>query len=211
MSESVGAYVAVALAWSAYLALHSAMISVTVTTYLRSALGDGYRFYRLFFNLVALATLVPVVRYTARVPGELIFAWDGYFAVVKWALVAGSVLLFVAGSRHYDMLQFLGVRQIMDGVRHRLINRTGDLDTSGVLGLVRHPYYTATILLFWSGDLTTTTLVVNIVVTVYVVIGTLLEERKLRLEFGDSYRAYQAAVPMFVPWEWGRAKSGRPR
>ena len=80
-----------------------------------------------------------------------------------------------------------------------------------MLGLIRHPYYTATILLFWSGDLDTTGLVINVVVTVYVVIGTWLEERKLVHEFGDRYRDYQRSVSMFVPWKWVRGKVGGAR
>lgn len=208
MNESVRTYLSVALVWSAYLALHSAMISITLINVLRSVLGGGFRFYRLFFNLVAIATLVPVVLYSRGVKGEMLFAWDGYLVVLKWAFIAGSVLLFVAGSRHYDMLQFLGVRQIRSGARQTLINRSGALDATGVLGLIRHPYYTATILLFWASDLDTTALVINVVVTVYVVIGTLLEERKLRLEFGEGYRSYQARVSMFVPWKWVKAKVG---
>jgi len=211
MSESARTYIPVALIWSAYLALHSAMISITATTWLRSILGNGFRFYRLFFNFVALVGLVPVVLYSRSVKGEMLYAWDGYLVILKWALIAAGVLLFVAGSRHYDMLQFLGVRQALAGARHTLINKSGELDTTGVLGLIRHPYYTATILLFWSGDLDTTDLVINVVVTVYVVIGTWLEERKLVHEFGDSYRDYQRRVSMFVPWKWVRGKVGGSR
>ncbi len=210
MTQGFSAYLTVALVWSAYLALHSAMISVTMTEYLKRTLGDGYRFYRLFFNLIALATLVPVVVYSRSVKGEMLFAWEGPLAYLKWAVFAGGVLLFVAGSLHYDMLQFLGVRQIREGARHALMSRSGELDASGILGLIRHPYYTATILLFWAGDITVTSLVVNVVVTVYVVIGTFLEERKLTLEFGDSYRHYQARVPMFVPFKWLRTRLAGP-
>ncbi|MBL8144598.1 MAG: hypothetical protein JNM38_26020 [Acidobacteria bacterium] len=211
MVVALPTYISVALVWSVYLALHSAMISVTATVYLRSTLGHGFRFYRLFFNVVAIATLIPVVLYSRSVRGEVFFAWSGYLAFVKWTLVVGSALLFVAGSRHYDMLQFLGVRQVWSGAQHALINTSGRIDASGVLGLIRHPYYTATILLFWSSDLDATALAINVVVTTYVVIGTLLEERKLRLEFGDSYRDYQARVSMFVPWKRLKVEVGWAR
>jgi protein-S-isoprenylcysteine O-methyltransferase Ste14 len=206
MNEPARTYLCVALAWSAYLALHSAMISITVTDYLRSSLGDRFRFYRLFFNVVAIATLIPLVRYTTGVTGEMLFAWDGNLVVVRWALLAVSAALFIAGTLHYDMWQFLGVRQLRAGASQALINTSGTLDDSGVLGAIRHPYYTATILLFWASDIDTTALVVNVVVTVYVVVGTLLEERKLCLELGDSYRDYQRRVSMFVPWKWVKAR-----
>jgi protein-S-isoprenylcysteine O-methyltransferase Ste14 len=40
------------------------------------------------------------------------------------------------------------------------------------------------------------------------VIGTLLEERKLVLEFGDKYKEYQRQVSMFIPLKWLREKLG---
>lgn len=200
--------IGVALAWSAYLALHSAMISITVTDFLKRVLGDGYRYYRLFFNIVAIITLVPLVIYSAYVKGEMFFTWDGYLAILKWAIFAGGILLFWAGSRHYSFSSFLGLRQIREGSRHNLMNRSGRLDSTGILGVIRHPYYAGVILLFWSADLDATKLVTNIVVTVYVIIGTLLEERKLLLEFGDRYREYSEKVSMLFPVKWLKLKVG---
>jgi protein-S-isoprenylcysteine O-methyltransferase Ste14 len=43
-------------------------------------------------------------------------------------------------------------------------------------------------------------LVVNTLLTIYIIIGTLLEEKKLALEFGDSYIKYQHEVPMLIPF-----------
>ncbi|MDP3480639.1 MAG: hypothetical protein Q8R88_12775 [Desulfoprunum sp.] len=36
----------------------------------------------------------------------------------------------------------------------------------------------------------------------YLIIGTILEERKLVVEYGDIYRTYQRQVPMLLPWKW---------
>jgi protein-S-isoprenylcysteine O-methyltransferase Ste14 len=45
-------------------------------------------------------------------------------------------------------------------------------------------------------------LIVDLILTVYVVCGTLLEERKLVIELGDAYRQYQKRVPMLFPTHW---------
>jgi len=198
-----------ALAWSVFLGLHSALISVTVTGYMKRKLGERYRCYRMMYNAISILTLVPVVWYSARVKGAPFFAWDGYLAVIKWALFAGGVLLFWAGSRHYSFSSFLGLRQIREGSRHGLMNGSGRLDDSGILGAIRHPYYAGVILLFWAADLDATKLVINLVVTVYVFIGTILEERKLELEFGGRYRDYAEKVSMLVPWKWLKRNLGR--
>jgi protein-S-isoprenylcysteine O-methyltransferase Ste14 len=62
------------------------------------------------------------------------------------------------------------------------------------------------VLLLWAGDLDVTALVGNGVLTIYIVVGTLLEERKLVHEFGDAYRSYQGRVSMFVPLKWIRLR-----
>jgi len=82
----------------------------------------------------------------------------------------------------------------------------GGIDSSGVLGLVRHPWYTAVVLLLWARDLDVAALVANGVLTIYIVVGTLLEEGKLVHEFGDAYRNYQGRVSMFVPLKWIRSR-----
>lgn len=48
-------------------------------------------------------------------------------------------------------------------------------------------------------------IVINVVLTVYVIVGTKLEERKLVLEYGDRYIKYQREVPMLIPF----TKAGR--
>ena len=49
------------------------------------------------------------------------------------------------------------------------------------------------------------------ILTVYVVIGTHLEERKLVAEFGDEYREYQQTVSMLFPWKWIKSELTQDR
>jgi protein-S-isoprenylcysteine O-methyltransferase Ste14 len=65
---------------------------------------------------------------------------------------------------------------------------------------VRHPLYLFTIMLFWSCPvITADRLLLNVLWTLWIVIGTMLEERELIDDFGDDYRDYQAKVPMLLP------------
>ena len=82
----------------------------------------------------------------------------------------------------------------------------GGIDSSGVLSVIRHPWYTGLVLLLWARDLDVSGLVASGVLTVYILVGTLLEERKLVREFGDAYRGYQRRVSMFVPIKWLRSR-----
>jgi protein-S-isoprenylcysteine O-methyltransferase Ste14 len=198
-------YLLLALAWTAYCTLHSAMISETATGFLKRRLGDRFRFYRLFFNSVAVLTLIPVLWYAHSLRQEAIFRWEGVWSVPRYLLLACGILLAVAGGRHYDLGQFLGIGQLR-GASAGGLAAGGGIDSRGVLGLVRHPWYTAVVLLLWAGDLDASALVGNVVLTAYIFVGTLLEERKLVHEFGDAYRRYQRDVSMFVPLKWIRRR-----
>jgi len=199
----VGKYLLLALAWAAYGAIHSAMISETATAFLKRCLGGAFRFYRLFFNFVATVLLVPMVSYSMSLRRGLVVRWDGPWLVVRYTLVAVGVLLFVTGGRHYSLGQFIGISQVRGRPTGGLATG-GGIDSSGVLGVIRHPWYAGLVLLLWARDLDIAGLGVSSVLTVYILVGTLLEERKLVHEFGDAYRSYQRRVSMFVPIKWLR-------
>lgn len=63
--------------------------------------------------------------------------------------------------------------------------------------------------MIWATNLDATAVIVNIILSVYVIVGTLLEERKLIREFGDEYREYQKKVSMLFPVKWIKARLSR--
>jgi methanethiol S-methyltransferase len=193
-----------AFLWILYCAVHSALISISLTRWIKTMLAGRYRFYRLFFNIISLITLIPLVMYShsARFRSELLFAWDGPWGIVRYCLLGLGVVLFVTGARHYSMLQFLGVQQIRKESAGGAMTSSGSFDDSGVLGLTRHPWYVAVFLFLWTSDLNAAAITINLVLSTYLIVGTLLEERKLVIEFGEEYRSYQDRVSMFIPLKW---------
>ncbi len=196
-----------ALLWIPWCALHSALITTRVTDCARKRLGDGYRFYRLFFNLVSLITFLPLAYFSATANDAPIFRWQGPLAVVKYVLQLTSLYLFVVGARHYDMLRFLGIRQIKTGEIDPTLSKDDTFDTTGILSAIRHPWYIAGIMIVWAArDISWSRLLSNLVLSAYFVVGTILEERKLVHQFGDRYREYQDRVSMFLPYKWLKAR-----
>ncbi|RPI16383.1 MAG: hypothetical protein EHM58_11995 [Ignavibacteriae bacterium] len=199
-------YLILSALWILFCIIHSGMITQTATGFLKKKLGNYYRYYRLFYNVVSLLVLVPIVIYSYSIKEEPFFTWEGYFLPVKYFLLAIGILLFILGSRHYSMSSFFGIAQIKENTNHNLMNETGKLDSSGILGVIRHPYYSGVLPLLWSSDLDNTTLIINVILSIYIVVGTLLEEQKLVHEFGNEYIQYKKKVSMLVPFKWITSK-----
>jgi methanethiol S-methyltransferase len=197
-------YTVLIILWFLWCLIHSGMISLTINDYLKNRFGRYYKFYRLFYNLTALITLIPLIIYSQSLKGSVLFQWEGCMMFVQFLLIAAAITLFAAGALKYDMLQFLGVQQIKSGKSHSTLSEIGEIETSGILGITRHPWYLAAIIFVWVDyrEMYVSTLIVNILLTIYLFIGTALEERKLIIQLGDTYKDYMNRVSMLFPMKW---------
>ncbi len=199
-------YIVIALLWTAWCFIHSAMISITVTDYLKRILGDGFRFYRLFFNITAAITLVPVFLYSSSIQNIHFIFCDGHLRIIQVAIIITGIILMLVGPFHYDMQILIGIRQIRGKKANTLMSKYGELDTSGILSITRHPWYLAGLILVWAWDMGAPDIIRNIIITAYFFVGTYLEEKKLVDEFGEKYIEYQKNVSMFFPFKWLKAR-----
>jgi protein-S-isoprenylcysteine O-methyltransferase Ste14 len=67
---------------------------------------------------------------------------------------------------------------------------------------VRHPWYFFGLVLIWTRDMSVTMLLSSTLITLYFVVGSWLEEKKLLVYHGDIYRRYMARVPGLIPLPW---------
>ena len=54
--------------WIVWCTMHSLLIARPVTGYLQRLLGGGFRYYRLFYNLTAILSLMPLLLLLLRLP-----------------------------------------------------------------------------------------------------------------------------------------------
>ena len=74
--------IVLALLWSTWCILHSVLIAPTVTDFWKHRLGSGFRFYRLFYNGVALGTFIPVWLYGESFPDQTVWVhWEGWLRI----------------------------------------------------------------------------------------------------------------------------------
>ena len=189
-----------ALAWMGWCALHSGLIAPGVTRWFRGHLGEYYAFFRLGYNLLALLTLVPLLLWSEAMPYPPFLVWRWPYTVLAGVLWLAAAVLAVGGLRTYALGEFGGLTQIRrwregqgDDTEPRALSR------GGILGVVRHPWYLAGLIVLWTRNLAPQDLVTSVLLSVYLVLGAHWEERKLITEFGEVYRHYQRQVPMLLP------------
>ena len=187
--------------WIGYCALHSYLISIGFTNLMIRLLRNYYAFYRLFYILISLALLVPLIKYSGQADTRIIITYEYPLSIVRYALIAGSLtIFFYAFFFNYDSLSFFGIRQILNFKKTKAVDASPDIRKNGLLGIIRHPMYFALIIYLWCQTFRMMDILVNAVLTLYIVIGTKLEEKKLVLEYGDTYIKYQQEVPMLIPF-----------
>ncbi|MFA5385189.1 MAG: isoprenylcysteine carboxylmethyltransferase family protein [Eubacteriales bacterium] len=148
--------------------------------------------------LISILLFIPLINFTAQLDNEVIIYYTWPFNIIRYMLICVSLLtLFWAFFFNYDTLSFFGIRQILNAMKKKKFNH--EVKKSGLLGIVRHPMYTALIIFLWCQTFSMVDIIVNTLLTIYIVIGTILEEKKLVLEFGNAYIEYQKEVPMLIP------------
>jgi methanethiol S-methyltransferase len=194
-------YLILSSIWAGYCFLHSFLISIKVTNFLTRVLKNYYAFYRLFYVLISLVLLIWVINIPTQLDNEIVITNAPPWSVIRQILTWGSLLMFFwAFFFNYDSLSFFGIRQILSFGKVKQINPSGEIKKNGLLSVTRHPMYLALIIFLWCQTFSMAEIVVNSILTIYVIIGTVLEEKKLVLEFGDAYRKYQQEVPMLIPF-----------
>jgi protein-S-isoprenylcysteine O-methyltransferase Ste14 len=177
--------------------VHSWLASSAAKGLFQEWLGAGAaRFYRLGYNFFSVASFLPILWLVATLPDVHL-----YIIAFPWAILTtvGQILAVVAllvGVQQTGALEFVGLRQFITPPD----NRPSRLTTGGLYRWVRHPLYTAGLLIIWlTPVMTINLLVIYLTLTIYILVGAHFEERKLLREFGEQYARYKASTPMLIP------------
>ena len=186
--------------WLGYFALHSALAALAVKRRVAAAWPQLMPYYRLAYNILASLLLLPILWLTYHEPGPMLWRWQGAAAWLANGLALAALFGFWLSLKSYDMQEFLGLRQLQLNVRK--VEDQEHFHLSLFHRYVRHPWYFFGLVLIWTRDMNATTLLSSVFITLYFVIGSRLEEKKLLVYHGDTYRRYMARVPGLVPLPW---------
>ena len=192
--------VLLAFCWIGYFALHSALASLAVKRRVAAAWPNLMPYYRLMFNTLAALLILPILWLTYHDSAPLLWRWQGIAAWLANGLALAALYCFWLTFRSYDMQEFLGLRQLQAHVRK--VEDQEHFHLSPFHRYVRHPWYFFGLVVIWTRDMSATTLLSSVFITLYFIVGSRLEERKLLVYHGDTYRRYMARVPGLLPLPW---------
>jgi methanethiol S-methyltransferase len=143
---------------------------------------------------------------------ENVYRFQGAAAWGLWLIRLAGAAFFLWTCTNVDLKAFTGLRQA-SGSPEAALADDGEpadarrLNTSGPYGIVRHPMYTAAIvMLFTEPHMTIEKLLFAVFATVYFAVGSVFEERRLIDVFGQEYLDYRERTPRLVP---GFVRPGR--
>jgi len=193
-------YLVVALMWAGYGVIHSLLISLQFSKWAGKVMGRYFAFYRLAYNLFSVIILMVLLKYTNTMETDLVINFLPPWTILQQGLLIGSGCVIVWAFLSYDFLEFLGIRQILEFWGKEKVTQTKTITKRGLLGIVRHPMYLSTIVFMWSLNSTWADTLAHVVLTLYILIGIRLEERKLVIQLGSAYTEYQKHVPSLIPF-----------
>jgi len=178
-----------------YTGLHSLLAANALKAWGSTHLPGFDRWYRLFYNTVALVTLLPLP-WLLGLPDRLLYHVPAPWAWLLWAGQGLSALALLVSVLQANPAYFMGMAQLAGDPEEK-----GDrLVINGFYRYVRHPLYLFSILFLWlSPVMTLNRLVVYGLATLYFYVGSLHEEGRLERTFGRAYRDYRQTVPRLFP------------
>ena len=187
--------------WVVFFVVHSTMAS----SYLKNKINELHpvfkSYYRLIFNLVSTVLLLPIAYEYFILPAEPVFTANLFLVISGSILALTGIYIVIDGFKNYRTDEFIGTYQIKN---HHDFHPT-KLSRSGWNGIVRHPLYFGGILLLVGLFIISPTIKLGLTAAlaiIYLYIGSLWEEKKLKSEFGDDYAKYKQEVSMLIPLKW---------
>jgi protein-S-isoprenylcysteine O-methyltransferase Ste14 len=192
-------FILILLAVLIYGLVHSLLASLWAKERTRRWLGQlADRWYRLIYNLFAIASFLPVFALLVLLPDREIYRIPFPWLLITLTFQGIAIFTLLAGLLQTGIRSFIGFQQLTAPEAEN----PSKLEVSGLYRWVRHPLYTAGLLFIWLAPrMTTNLLALNSGLTLYIFIGAFFEERKLMREFGEAYIRYRKTTPMLIPWK----------
>jgi len=180
-----------------FFVLHSVLAMNEVKAYFYKYISKPN--YRLLYNIQSMAFMMAGGLVYFQLQHSLLFDFWGREIAGSALLIIGSILASISFMA-YNTAEFLGFKEE---------KKAQQLSVKGMNKYVRHPLYFSTLILLLGGFLIAPNmeyLGFMILSIIYLILGTILEEKKLIITFGQEYITYKQRVPMMIPFLFKKNK-----
>ena len=193
--------------------IHSILASKQVKDLAHRISGPRYRdgLYRFTFNAQSVVSLLWAARQFSRLPDRELYhvrpPWSWFFRANQVA----SLGVLLSGVRVMGILRFAGLTSVGDllagsdvppapEAQGPPIGSDDEMLRAGAFRFSRHPGNLGALGFFlFLPRMTANRAVLVVLVVLYVVLGSIHEEYRLRAAHGAAYERYRRAVPFLIP------------
>jgi protein-S-isoprenylcysteine O-methyltransferase Ste14 len=190
------------LLFGLYALVHSYLASIKVKEWLKGNFGDLIAFYRLGYNIFALASLYLIYDLSPKpylILYDLPNPYDLIILVPQFLALAGLFWAF----KYICFKEFLGLNQVkryFEKSYNSELDENLTLQLEGPFKYTRHPvYFFSILILLFRPTMDLFYLVFFSCLVIYFYIGSYFEEEKLAKHFGEIYTDYRKSVPKIFP------------
>jgi protein-S-isoprenylcysteine O-methyltransferase Ste14 len=195
--------IAILMAMIFFGGIHSLTAGPGLRTQIKRWLGERFveGWYRLGYNLLSGLTMVPALVLMLLLPDRILYRLPFPWMLVPVTVQMVGFLGLIYSLRFVDLWRFLGLRQVWAYFAEEPLPLPPEpFQERGLYALVRHPQYFLALIVIWPVPvLTLNWLAFNLASTLYIVVGSLIEERRLERVYGAPYRDYKRRVPWLLP------------
>jgi protein-S-isoprenylcysteine O-methyltransferase Ste14 len=179
-----------------FAAIHSLMASLPFKHLIVRVLGSRADIlYMPVFSLIALLTILPLAYLLYHNPGPVLYIVPSPW---RWLMVGGQLIAAIVAPRALlDAPHRFKIRAQLSAPKTL---EAGPLAIRGIYRWVRDPFLLSGLIIIWlTPFMTVNLLVIYILATIYLYLGSLHWEKRLVSQFGDEYRQYQKRVHRIIP------------
>lgn len=169
--------------------------------------------YRPFYNAQAIITFSALVLYLIKLPDRDLYKISRPLSLVLHLIQTFFLLYLLYGAKQIGFLQFAGIPNLIKFIGGQsvttaepegqgpVVDFNGKMKATGPFLTSRHPLNFGMLPILWSMPrMTVNLLTFNIIMTLYLIIGSIHEEKRLIEAYGEAYLDYQeSGVNFLVP------------
>ena len=201
------------LACALWALVHSVLASKQAKDLACRFAGPRYRdgLYRLAYNAQSVVLLTWAARWFLRLPDHDLYTVRAPWSWLLRGAQATSLGVLLSGVRVIGILDFAGITRLR-GFLAKIdlgpepeaqgppIDSDNEVVKAGAFRFTRHPGNLGALGFFlFLPRMTTNRAVLTALVGLYVVLGSLHEEYRLRAAYGAAYERYRRSVPFLIP------------